>query len=152
MVAPLAARRARAIKAARMAVIIAPYQRLERGQTAHNHGTQALSCTTQRVLTDQCNSGGGTMTRERTITQALKPGCPCNACPSLVENAPCNTEPCSADCKVTEWSPWSGCGGCNKLNGVGYRIRQRLKSADMTGDGAKYVHLCASSNVLKIVI
>jgi hypothetical protein len=39
MADPVAARRARAIKAARMAAIIAPYHHLERGQHAHNHGT-----------------------------------------------------------------------------------------------------------------
>jgi hypothetical protein len=68
-----------------------------------------------------CNSiaGGGTRTRTRTVQVSSYMG---KACPSLVESAECNTQPCAVDCKVSEWSGYSV---CDKTCGSGSQINTR---------------------------
>ena len=51
--------------------------------------------------------GGGTQLRLRSVIQpAMNDGA---ACPILSDTQPCNSNPCSVDCKVSEWSNWSIC-------------------------------------------
>lgn len=53
--------------------------------------------------------GGGSQTRTRTVTkQPLNGG---NACPTLAESQPCNSQACPIDCKEGAWSEWGPCVG-----------------------------------------
>ena len=64
--------------------------------------------------------GGGTTHRNRTVTHPSIAGG--NACPNLIENKTCNTQPCSVDCQVSDWSEW---GTCDKTCGGGTSKRNR---------------------------
>jgi hypothetical protein len=94
------------------------------------------------------HSGGGMRTQERTITTPLKPGCPCKACPPLINTESCNTEACPAECNVTEWSSWSSCSNCNLTTGVGLRRRTRLNPADGNGSAVMYVCYLSTTQAL----
>eukprot|EP01012_Entosiphon_sulcatum_P049575 TRINITY_DN6820_c0_g1_i6.p1 TRINITY_DN6820_c0_g1~~TRINITY_DN6820_c0_g1_i6.p1 ORF type:complete len:7637 (+),score=112.47 TRINITY_DN6820_c0_g1_i6:5459-28369(+) len=66
------------------------------------------------------NCGGGERVRIRSVTQAPANGG--GACPALQEFAPCNTQLCATDCKLSEWSEWTP---CNRACGGGLRSRTR---------------------------
>lgn len=60
--------------------------------------------------------GGGTQTRKRNYviseSERNKELNPFNAScppPMLLQEQPCNTFPCDADCELSDWSPWSAC-------------------------------------------
>jgi len=66
------------------------------------------------------NCGGGTQRRNRpVVSPALGDGAPCSV---TEEIQPCNTQPCSAECQVTDWGRW---GRCNASCGPGTQNRRR---------------------------
>ena len=76
--------------------------------------------------------GGGNKTRTRTVTTQPKNGG--TVCPSLTENETCNTQPCSTDCVVSNWSDWSS---CSKTCGGGERSRTRTVTTEPKDGGAE---------------
>lgn len=89
--------------------------------------SKSYSCSTDCKVSDwtimgPCSAkcGGGFQTRSRTITQ--NPSFGGRACPSLIENIPCNNQPCPRDCMVSNWSEWSP---CDKKCDGGFQVRNR---------------------------
>jgi len=75
--------------------------------------------------------GGGTQKRTRTVTTW-----PCSngaQCPALTETQNCNTQACSTDCKVSDWSSWSA---CTKGCGGGTTTRTRTVTTQPCNGGA----------------
>jgi len=64
--------------------------------------------------------GNGTQTRTRNVAYSSNFGGA--QCPPLVDEVPCNTDPCPIDCILTEWGAW---GDCDRLCGNGVQFRQR---------------------------
>jgi hypothetical protein len=74
--------------------------------------------------------GGGIQTRTRTVmTEPQYGGTPC---PPLTETQPCNEQPCSEDCIVSEWSAWSV---CSAECGGGTQTRTRSILSPPSGGG-----------------
>jgi len=76
--------------------------------------------------------GGGTQTRKRVVTQY-----PCangDKCPALTETRNCNTDTCTTDCKVSDWSAWSS---CSKTCGGGLTTRTRKVLTQPCNGGAQ---------------
>ena len=76
--------------------------------------------------------GSGILIRNRRIVQNAKYGGSCRY--SLKETEPCQIEPCSVPCQVSEWSGWLG---CSRTCGSGINIRNRRISQN-----AKYGGSC----------
>ncbi len=75
--------------------------------------------------------GGGTQTRTRSIVSPpTNNGAPCGA---LTETTACNTQPCSTDCVMSDWTPWSP---CTASCGPGFKVRGRSIITQPTGTGA----------------
>ncbi|KAK3251104.1 hypothetical protein CYMTET_39560 [Cymbomonas tetramitiformis] len=57
----------------------------------------------------QCTAscGGGTYSRSRTVVEEAKYGG--RSCPSLFQEAECNTQECAVDCKMSEWAATTAC-------------------------------------------
>jgi hypothetical protein len=64
--------------------------------------------------------GSGKKTRSRTVFKHAQHGG--YVCPSLSQNAWCNTQACPVDCQLGKWSTW---GQCTKSCGVGTHKRTR---------------------------
>jgi Spondin-like TSP1 domain len=75
--------------------------------------------------------GPGTQARTRTVT--TQPQHDGTACPALADDQPCNLKPCAVDCKVGEWSSWSG---CSKACGGGQQTRSRAVTTQEAHGGA----------------
>ena len=79
----------------------------------------------------QCDKecGGGLQHRYRTIiTEPTRIG---KSCPTLNGSVPCNTQPCSQNCIVSEWTN----GVCDKECGGGQLTRTRAIIKQQMGDG-----------------
>jgi hypothetical protein len=70
------------------------------------------------------NCGGGTQQRTRSIITQPK-GNGSKPCPSLTDTKVCNTNDCSVDCVVGDWSNWSAC-SANCGGGTQQRTRSIL--------------------------
>ena len=80
--------------------------------------------------------GGGTKTRTRTVV--VSPSGEGAACPSLEETVECNTQVCTVDCKVGEFTEFSP---CSRECGGGFKTRTREVLEPPTGEGAACLHL-----------
>jgi len=74
--------------------------------------------------------GSGTQTRTRSVIKPAVAGG--KECSVLNETQTCNTQSCSKDCQVSEWSDWSA---CTKTCGGGTRIRTRVVNTPATNGG-----------------
>jgi len=74
--------------------------------------------------------GGGRRSRGRTVdVQSAGGG---RECPGLTELEECGTAPCSVDCRVSQWSPWTT---CSATCGGGGRHRERAVDTPPTRGG-----------------
>jgi len=73
--------------------------------------------------------GGGSRSRQRTIRREPAGGIPCA---ETAQEVTCNTHACDLDCKLTEWTEWSGCSkACEK----GHQVRTRQVLVPSLGEG-----------------
>ena len=75
--------------------------------------------------------GGGIRKRIRKVERPADPGGA--PCPPIEEDVQCNTEPCSVDCKVSDWSEY---GNCSKTCGGGVKKRTRTVIRQKEYNGA----------------
>ena len=76
--------------------------------------------------------GGGMQTRFRLVKKQAENGG--KVCPSLTESRTCNTQSCSVDCEVSDWSEWST---CSATCGGGIQTRSRtIKKQAVNGGKA----------------
>ena len=75
--------------------------------------------------------GGGTQYRSRTATTQAEHGG--EECPELSEMRECNTDDCSVDCEVSEWTEWDE---CDAVCDGGSQNRYRSVTAAREGVGA----------------
>ena len=105
---------------------------------ACNAGPCPTHCTvsswsTYSLCTVSCGDDGK-KTRYRTVKQhALAGG---YTCPALSETADCDVPRCPADCKLSDWGPWSV---CSKSCGGGKTVRTRNV---IPGGQSKYGGTC----------
>lgn len=80
----------------------------------------------------QCSRacGGGTRARHRrVIREAQHGGLPIA---ETMQEQLCNTQPCDQDCKLSDWTPWTG---CTKLCNRGHKSRVRKALRPPLGEG-----------------
>ena len=75
--------------------------------------------------------GGGTHTQTRTIIAPASNGG--TECPALTQTKACNTQPCSGDCVVSDWSAW---GTCSATCGGGTQTHTRTVRSPASNGGA----------------
>jgi hypothetical protein len=73
--------------------------------------------------------GGGTKTRERTVTADAQHG---GSCPDLDDSEECNKDGCPTPCELCDWEEWSD---CSQTAGEGTRTRKREISVEATNGG-----------------
>lgn len=71
---------------------------------------------------DPCSEpcGPGEQTRMRKVLQ--KPDAVGRPCPVVFQQAFCQVQPCSKECRLSAWTPWTA---CNRLCGIGQMTRTR---------------------------
>jgi hypothetical protein len=74
--------------------------------------------------------GSGLQSRTRSVTRNAAHGGA--ACPTLVEEQPCNTEQCPVDCQTTQWSDWGDC-TATCASGVQQRHRSIVAGTPKSG-------------------
>eukprot|EP01004_Peranema_trichophorum_P002386 NODE_144_length_3469_cov_340.552002_g122_i1.p1 GENE.NODE_144_length_3469_cov_340.552002_g122_i1~~NODE_144_length_3469_cov_340.552002_g122_i1.p1 ORF type:complete len:1105 (-),score=461.08 NODE_144_length_3469_cov_340.552002_g122_i1:155-2980(-) len=81
----------------------------------------------------QCNKqcGGGVQQRIRTIYQAASNGGV--ACQNTIEERSCNTNACSKDCVMSEWTSWAQCSATCGMFGMTRRTRTIVSSPSAGG-------------------
>lgn len=85
--------------------------------------------------------GSGKQKRNRSIVKNAKHGG--KACPALVQEQDCNTQPCPVDCDVSGWNAW---GECTKSCGGGKKTRTRSIVTNVNHGGKPCPVLSESDN------
>jgi uncharacterized protein YegL len=106
-----------------------------RGELAKMSGTANAffqDCVVSEWLPGDCSAscGGGVLLLQRTVVTPPKLGAPC---PLLKAQKECNDHKCPIDCKMNDWTGWSGCTAkCG--GGIMERMRTTAVEAEHGGE------------------
>jgi len=110
-----------------------------------DHPAFFQDCVVSDWLPEECTKtcGGGTMKLTRTIVTAPVGGA---ACPVVEEVKSCNLDKCPIDCKLSEWSGWSGCTAqCG--GGLMERSRDAIVEPEHGGEPCEEMKQARSCNI-----
>jgi hypothetical protein len=108
---------------------------LERVQECNAHVCPQDCQVSKWENVNECSKpcGGGRIKQKREVTEEARNGGVCGY--SLEREISCNSEPCSADCQVSDWTN-DASHPCSKECGGGERIQTRTVLVPATGEGS----------------